>query len=299
MLLRYSLPLLVLSLAVSMPARAADSAPATPAAAPAQAPAALPPLPAAPADASSSSESTEPASETVTYLPPSWGDMLHAAVRFNALDLHDDNLIDEYAAVTDCEIYKFYFKDDFKWQEVRRRIRESAEMNSAHYPTHFYAQALLSLGRYDFDKKIFDFTPETAIHKVNLFDLYTYKSITICTDKVYPKYIPREFQALSSTSFTLTGIPLTPAEAQSLLRMMNADKNTDRQIIVRFDMTVTYVARLVKQATNPGTAEKEIEYIQNGLKTPGIMRLDVRVDSIEFFEDQAMTKLIYSTKPEP
>lgn len=298
MLLRVRFFVLALSFVVAMPAFATDPAapqpPAEPAAPTAPAGAAQAETP---ASAASNAAPAEPASAQADYIAATWADLLRTAVRFNAIDLNDDKLIDEYAAITDCDIYKFYFKDDFKWQEVRKKTRESAALNSANYPTHYYMRAVLHLGRYDFGKKIYSFTDDTAIHAVNVFKLFQFVGPHVCTDRTYIKYIPAEFHAVAAKPFTLLGIPLSPTDAQSLLRLMNADKNTDRQIIAKFDMTITYVARLHKDAINPGTTEKDAVYKQLGESHAGAMRMDAQVDSIEFYEDPEMTKLIYSTKP--
>lgn len=238
-----------------------------------------------------------PAPAPATYISPTWADLLRTMVRFGALDLQDDNLLDEYAAVTDCDIYKFYFKDDFKWNAIRKKIRDSADLKMTTYSAHYYFYTVLKLEHYDFDKKIYRFTPATTINNVNVFKLFGYPTQNYCDRHI--RYIPAAFQAVTDVPFTLAGLPLAPADAQALLRQMEADKNVDHAVIVKFDMTITYIGRLLKLATGVGASSRQVKYSQtfDDSKGPIVLRLDARLDSVEFYEDVAMTKLVYSTKP--
>ena len=253
--------------------------------------------PAAASGAQTSGTDAAPVSHAEDYVEPTWSDLLRTTIRFGAMDLHDNNLLDEYAAVNYCDIYKFYYKDDFKWNEIRKKIRKSTDMEMLKYPAHYYYYTVLQLDRYDFENKVYRFTDTTAIHDVNVFMLYQ-STTPMCLDKA-PHYIPRAFQAVSDTTFNLLGLPLAPADAQSLLRQMEADKNTLRTIVVKFDMTVTYIDRIRRAALIPEAGSKAVTYFQ-ALDKPaptGTLRMDVHLDSVSFYEDIHMTKLIYSVKP--
>src|ERR1700685_2832792 len=92
------------------------------------------------------------------YIAPTWPDLLHTMIRFNALDLSQDNrLLDEYAAITDCDIYQYYSRDDFKWNQMRTTIRKSIEMSRSTFPSRYYFDVKVQLGRYDFADKLYRF----------------------------------------------------------------------------------------------------------------------------------------------
>jgi hypothetical protein len=218
--------------------------------------------------------------------------MLHTMLRFNALDLHDEHLVDEYAAVTDCEIYKFYYKDDFRWNEIRKKIRESADMEVTNYPAHYYILAVLYLDRYDFEKKIYRFTGATAIQNVNIYPLFGTDE-PMC-DTHLSHYIPKIFEALADEPFTMPGLPLPPADAQSILRQMDADKNTERKIFAKFNLTITYIDRWRRNVSS-----RDLQYTQtiDHPPPPRTLRMNAHLNAVNFYEDEAMTKLIYSVKP--
>jgi Domain of unknown function (DUF4852) len=68
------------------------------------------------------------------YAKPTWPNLVRTLVRFNALSLDDDQVIDDYAAITECELYKAMHQDDFKWNTVRTAIRDDVGRNIATYP---------------------------------------------------------------------------------------------------------------------------------------------------------------------
>ena len=41
---------------------------------------------------------------------------LQTLVRFNAIDVNDDVLLDDYALVTDCDLIENFYENDFRWE---------------------------------------------------------------------------------------------------------------------------------------------------------------------------------------
>lgn len=237
-------------------------------------------------------------SNDMMYIAPTYADILRTLVRFNAIDLSDDNIIDDYAKVTDCEIYQYFFKDDFKWNEIRKKMRASADLNRGTYPLHYYYVAGLKLDRYDFQKQLYRFTESSTVNNVNLFTLY-HMVEQPCHDEDI-KYIPKDFQALADTPLSLSGLPLSPADAEAILKQMDGDKNQSRIVMARFNMTITFVEPLHKEVTDKNAKSKAIFYFQvigPEAKPTKDFRLDAHLDSVSFYEDAAMKKLIYTVKP--
>lgn len=231
------------------------------------------------------------------FIKPTWTDLLHTMVRFNAFDLNDDDLLDSYLAVTDCDLYQYYYKDDFKWNQIRKSARQSAEMNETKYPVFYHFDTELQLDRYDFDNKMYRLTDKSTIRNVNLFRIY---SVTGSPCGEMPsQYMPKNFQASSDTVLNLSGLPLAPADAQALLHQMQQDKNSDRIIHMRINMTVTYISRVHKEVLGAGTNGKRITYFQLKDVDPKMVRMDVHINSVNFYEDPQETKLIYSFNPTP
>lgn len=225
------------------------------------------------------------------YAKPDWTNLLRTLVRFNALNINDDTTLDEYAAVSECDLYKVLYKDDFKWNKVRAAIRESIGQNLSTFPTSYAYQTELQLDRYDFQDKLFRLTAKTTLHNVNTFRIYKVEGESC--DNVKTKLIPTAFRAVLDTPVFFDGLPLSQPDAEALLQQMKLDKNSDRVVNAVFKMRVIYIAP-THLSHVPGDSRG---YTQNGNDEERTIRLDVRLDSIEFYEDKALTRLIYKLQP--
>jgi hypothetical protein len=126
---------------------------------------------------------------------------------------------------------------------------------------------------------------------VNTFRIYKVEVEPCAGAKI--KLIPTAFRAVLDTPIYFGGIPLAEKDAQALVNQMKADNNSDRIINAVFNLRVVYIAPMHLShviGDNRG-------YTQNGNDEDHTARLDVRLDSIEFYEDAAMTKLIYRLQP--
>src|SRR6185503_12208850 len=98
-----------------------------------------------------------------TYTTITFSNLVKTMVRFNALSLKDDDLLEEYAMITDCDLFKYFYPDDFKWNQVKAAIRESVNMNVATFPTEYQYDTKVQLARYDFRLKSFRFSDRATI----------------------------------------------------------------------------------------------------------------------------------------
>jgi len=225
-----------------------------------------------------------------SYTKPTWPNLVRTLVRFNALNLGDDRLLDEYAIITECDLYKNFYRDDFKWNEVRQAIRQSVKMNIATFPTDYGYVTQLQLGRYDFHENLYRFTDKTTIKNVN--SVLIYKVEGSPCDGVEIKLIPVVFRGILDTPFYFEGLPLASKDAEALLKQMKDDNNTDHIVYTSFNLRVVYIEPLRKGKVNG----EDQEYTQAG-GDRRTARLDMQLDSIDFYEDPAMTKLIYHYQP--
>jgi len=219
-----------------------------------------------------------------------WPNLVRTLVRFKVIDLNDPVMIDEYAIITECDLYKAFYHDDFKWNKVRDAVRQSAEGHVATFPTAYHYDTRLQLDRYDFASKVFRFTDKSTIHNVNKFTLFSV-SWSDCGNSDI-KQMPRVFHAVIPTPIYMDGIPLSEGDGQALIKLMDADQDPHRVIFARFNMHITYIEPLRKNVSNSSGAILE-NYSQSKDGSPHDLRIDAQMDSIEFYEDQDMRRLIY------
>lgn len=235
------------------------------------------------------------------YEKPSLSNFMKTLIRFGAVDLRRDDIIDAYGRVSECKIYFEFYKDDFKWQKVRQALRESIKQNIATFPVAYQYDAVLQLERYDFRERLYRFTAKTAQASSNVFSILTQKE-EFCTDTDH-SFPPMIYKFVLDRPLKMLGIPIGPDIGQRLLERMDAANNKDRLVYARFKFRITYIAPLnVKKPKTalPDNREKTPSgygpMVVQDIKDDEVM-MDSRVDSIEYYEDPARTKLIYSYTP--
>ena len=227
------------------------------------------------------------------YIQPSWPDLLRTLVRTKALDLNDTRLIDQYGLVTECELYMALHNDDFKWNQVRNTIRESVRMNIDSFPVTYGYEVPIDLDHYDFDQKLYVFTDMTAIKAINAFLLFEYHNPP-CNNQD-TTFLPRMYRAVLDAPFSLEGMPITQKDGEAMLQRMRAEGNDHHRIYARFNLTITFVAPWQRRAETNDLKSSTV-YEQAGHNDVRAIHMQARLDSIDFFEDQQMTRLIHEIK---
>lgn len=226
------------------------------------------------------------------YKKADWVSALNTMIKFNALDLSADEVVDEYAMITECELYFRNYTDDFKWQKIRAALRQSVAQRKNDFYTAYYYDTQMQLDRYDFEKQIFKFTDKSSVSRANVFELYGVSGQPCQRGEV--KYLSRKFRAVLNEPVTMQGLPLIEKHAQNLLRLMQADNNVSRVLYARFYLRILYIDPF---APIHDTSNKTfLGYGQSGVKGDTV-RFDAQLDAIEFYEDDKMTKLVYTFKP--
>ena len=226
------------------------------------------------------------------YLRPTWDNLLKTLVRYGALELKENKILDEYAIVTDCDLYKAFYQQDFRWNQVRDSMRQSIAMNMSKFPSGYAFQDKIALDHYDFEHQMYHFSDKNPLQKVNAFFLYRSNGLTCGDTKL--QFMPRSFRAILDESVSLPGLPLTQRSADALLRRMDANNNKERFVYVRFNLHINYVGKLEK---NPDPMATDQIYTQRNAPSSAPVVMNSQLDSIDFYEDEHYIKLLYSYQP--
>ncbi len=227
------------------------------------------------------------------YAAPTWTNLVRTMIRFNALDISDDLMADDYAMIAECGLYKAYSGDEFKWHDVKKALRDSVRMNMPSYPTNYRYDAAIRLGRYDFKNKIYGFSEENTLRGINSFVLYEVEGQPCDVGEV--GYVPRAFRAMLSAPIALDGLPLSEKDAQALSQRVK--KDNDGLVYARYNIRTIYIEPLQKMSSRRKKEKEEPVYGQSLGKTSKEVRFDAELDSIGFYEDRERTKLIYVYAP--
>ncbi len=219
------------------------------------------------------------------YASTNYVNLIKTLVRFGTFDINDDDLIDNYAMVVECEIYKNHYHDDFKWNKARAALRKAIRQDVSSFPTAYRYAATLQLGRYDFKKKMYNFSENTSVRNVNVFTIENNGRID-CYGK-QPALLPTMFRMVLNEPLNITGLPLPEGDANILMKRMDESGNQERLVYSDFNIRITFIAPLYR-AKRSSVLEQD--------KGVGV-RMDARLESVNFYSDPERTKLIYSYRP--
>ncbi|MDD5585748.1 MAG: DUF4852 domain-containing protein [Alphaproteobacteria bacterium] len=226
------------------------------------------------------------------YAPPTFSNIVKALVRFGALDISDDNNLNGYAMVVECKLYKRYFDNDFKWHQIQAAMRKAIRQDVSSFPTALYYDATLKLDRYNFKNKVYQFTDKSSLANVDYFTLLA-RLDDACVISETNRVLPEEYQFVLDQPLVLAGIPLSEEDGQTLLTRMDGSNNKSHLVFARFNMRIVFISRLTRPLDQNNRPAKMLR--QDAGKN--FVRLDARMGSIDFYEDEARTKLIYSYRP--
>ncbi len=80
-------------------------------------------------------------------------------------DLSDEQALDNFLKINECDLYKTYYSDDIEWHKVRQSMREYIEKNIADFPVRYEVATPFFVSRYDPVNKRFDV--DNSLVKIN------------------------------------------------------------------------------------------------------------------------------------
>jgi len=231
-----------------------------------------------------------------TYEKPALHNIIKSLIRFGAIDIYDNDSLDIIARTNECAIYKTYYPDAFAWEKVRGKLREKIRNEVVYYPTGYRFDKRLQLDRYDFENKIFPFSNMEHQNKVNTFTMDTERQ-DFCQETDL-KGFPISYKLVLDKFVVLDGLRISEEEGKALAERMKANHNPSLIVYASFNIRVMYIAALataseIRASKNPLLQTAKIrQSVQFDT-----VQLDSHLDSIDYYEDEARTRLIYTYRP--
>lgn len=89
----------------------------------------------------------------------------------NMLDMTNDEHIDNFMLINECDLYTDYFSNEFEWRTVRKSTRNFIRENIGEFPLYFEFMQPLKLGEYDFKMGSFTILPDYKIENMRRFEV--------------------------------------------------------------------------------------------------------------------------------
>ncbi len=224
------------------------------------------------------------------YIQPTEIALLQTLLRFDALDLSNDIIIDDYAKTAECDLFSVFREDDFKWNKIREGLRSKIRSETVTYPTSYVVKGYVRLDRYDFDTKTFKLasdSPMLGINAFRLMDAYDRR----CGKMV--KVLPQIYVAVIENRVSIPGFIMSESDAQAMLSRLHKDGNGERQIMAKFNLRIIDVPKVRIDYTNVSNWYDENAFVGKS----NVINMQAKLDSIEFYEDEAMKRRFFVYRP--
>ena len=213
-----------------------------------------------------------------SFASPTFRDMAIASVMLGAYDTDSNEVIDEYAKLMYCSLYREKFKLDFEWNNIRRELMNKIKSKREYFRTKYEITGVVYLGRYSFETQDFPFVRNTALVNVGslmLLNATRYVADTSqsgCSSSAAgDEFFPLVFVFMMQQPLTLDRIKMPMDDAEKLLKQMDLMNNKERALHVRFRV------RLMGSGTkNP--------------RGPGRLMMRGELVAVDLFYDPEMTK---------
>lgn len=217
------------------------------------------------------------------YTTPDLALMSKTFMKLSGADLENDTLIDEFASTNYCPIINQFYYDEFKWKEVRQRIRRQIEKDLPTYPETLLLHGTISIGRYDFDKKAFLLNPKSVMRNTGVFTLGLggERNKPCVLNKL--TILPAQYILRLANPINLDMIEMPEDKAADILKRVRVLSDPNAQEAVR-ELYVSFFIRI--NDFNLGKAKWKRDASQ-----PAVVRSTLV--SMRIYEDQPRTRMIY------
>ncbi len=156
------------------------------------------------------------------YETPTVKALSHLFWAVNMYNVEDDEAIDEFMRINECEMYRNFSSDELEWGKIRKATGDFLVENKGDFPTRFEFLLPLKLGDYNKEKGVMEIQEEYKIKNSRRFELVAsdYREANVPCVKGhniavgYPRAIILEF----SRPFNLTSFPVEKEKATKYIK---------------------------------------------------------------------------------
>lgn len=143
--------------------------------------------------------------------------------RLGALDVNNKDHVDTFMRITECDIFKDYFYDEFQWEKIRQRARNFLSENAELFTARYKFVQPLRFGEYDIAKGLFHITEDFQIDSITKYEVASLNLSEKLCGSFYKeiKNYPGALIATLSQPFTLKAIPMEPGRARKYITEKN------------------------------------------------------------------------------
>lgn len=155
------------------------------------------------------------------YATPSFENFSKMYWAIGKLDTMNDEHVDNYMLINECDIYKDFHQNEFEWEQIRETARKYLKKNAVNFPLRFQLTQKINLGRYDTKKNRFEIVDTLKIDGIRRFDVladnYTDSVCGFDTSgtgsRILPGY-PKSLLIILNKPLIMNSISVSPEKAK-------------------------------------------------------------------------------------
>lgn len=224
------------------------------------------------------------------FADPSYANLAKLYWNLGILDINDGQIIDNYLAITDCELYQTYKPNDLEWSTIRDLARASIRKNYKSWPTSFRVVIPLYLRDYHEDNEYFDVDMDlSAVNAVRRIETIFNASSVTCNMGGELNGYPRNLVLFLNRPFSLPEIPVERELARLYLDDVNITNKKENDLAIKGlrnakGLRVAYLEIFFKVHSF-----KEVIDTQAGLQAV----VFTQIDHIRVYADMDREKLLF------
>lgn len=187
------------------------------------------------------------------YEQPTVKALSHMYWSLGLYNVSDDDAIDEFMKINECDMFQKFSGDEFEWSGIREAARNFIKNNKSEFPTRFEFMIPLKLYEYNERFGAMDVQDEYKIKSFRRFELFAsdaYRTPCLRKEKLVNGY-PRGIILELSRPLTIIRVPMSKQVANNYTRKINKAykekyRIDDRSKEKRYAMRGAYIVLKVK-----------------------------------------------------
>ncbi len=156
------------------------------------------------------------------YVDPNYKNLSQLYWAVARLDINDDEMIDNYLMINNCELYEEYILNDFEWKTIRESARNHILKNITTFPTRIQTMIPITLGDYNTVTEVFDLDEENVIDARTRFSIDMNRDLNVCGRPASKmEGYPLNIQLNTMVPFSIRNISIPPSLAKQYLAIVD------------------------------------------------------------------------------
>lgn len=175
--------------------------------------------------------------ERGTYYPMSTKSVLGLLWKYDLYSVDDFQALSQLILANNCEAYLEYIHDDFAWNRILESKKREINYFENSVSDRFVLADVIRLSRYDFEKNLFYLNSQYVLNNAGILDLYDMHNFEwpYCPLDRHSKITdyPVSYTVKISNPLSIEAFPITPQEAETLIRDFQKENNLTREMYSR------------------------------------------------------------------